>query len=223
MYLETGLASGELTKIAFETPAPVVPPDFSSKLNFPAPLSRPRPGLYRQLLHSYATLDGVEKIVPCECNYDGTRYIIGLLLEYPNNIQRCLGQVRLDCLGRPIHIPQQGQAREETRLWLGFSPYCDQHAIVCALTTVRPTLTECEFCMEIRPSGVLEWWFSHTHCLVYFNGNTKVERCLAPNVLLSTLADEERRGLYTRMGLFGISSKVRRRGLQALRKFRPGL
>lgn len=148
--------------LAFQTPEPT-PPSGSLALN--QPLSQyPTSTFFESYFYSAASLDGVDKIVPCQRYIRGRRHIIGLLLKFPDDRQFCLGQIHLDSLDTSF------QGHSHQNVWLGFSTD-DHRPFVSTLTLSEPKFTEGLSWLEVQLRGILEWWFSLRQCQVFYMGN----------------------------------------------------
>ncbi|KZL64983.1 hypothetical protein CT0861_12835, partial [Colletotrichum tofieldiae] len=139
----------------FETPKPA--PPTNSSLTLPKPMSRQPKSFSESYFYTTADLDDIEMIVPCQRYIRGKRHIIGLLLQFPEGRQSCVGQVRLDSLGGPL------RADGHQSMWLGFSK-SDHRPFVSAVVLSKPRGNEGISWLEIQFYGTLEWWFTLRQC-----------------------------------------------------------
>lgn len=105
-------------------------------------------------------------IVPCQRYIQGRKHITGLYLYYPEGHRSCVGQVRLDSLGRPLQLNAHQQ-----RIWLGFTKE-DYRPFVSALELSKPTASENVSWLEVPLCYRLEWWFSLRQCQVWCGGKS---------------------------------------------------
>ncbi|OHE90313.1 hypothetical protein CORC01_14386 [Colletotrichum orchidophilum] len=149
--------------LSFETPKPV---SASDPPTLPEPLSKhPKSTFFESYFYSSALLDGVIKIVPCQRNLRGKQHIIGLLLQFPERRQSCVGQIRLDCLGSPLQLD------DHQSIWLGFSTD-DYRPFVSVLQLSESKPNEDLSWLEVQPCNTLEWWFSLRQCQVCYMGKS---------------------------------------------------
>ncbi|KAK1624561.1 hypothetical protein BDP81DRAFT_110713 [Colletotrichum phormii] len=145
--------------LAFETP---IPTPASYSLALPTPSSQhPKSTFFEPYFYSTASLDGVVRIVPCQRYVRSMLRITGLLLQFSEGRQCCLGQVRLDSLGSPF------QASSHQAVWLIFSKD-DNRPFVSALELSEPEDKKGPCCLEIQVRGQLDWWFSSRQCQVCY-------------------------------------------------------
>ncbi|TQN70739.1 hypothetical protein CSHISOI_04722 [Colletotrichum shisoi] len=144
----------------FETPKPAP----VSSLTLQKPISRHPKSFSESYFYTTADLDDIKMIVPCQRYVRGKRRIIGLLLQFPEGRQSCVGQVRLDSLGDPL------RADGHQSIWLGFSE-SDHRPFVSAVVLSKPG-NEATSWLEVRFYGTLEWWFSLRQCQVCYMGKS---------------------------------------------------
>lgn len=149
--------------LCFETtePAPA-----SDSPTLPEPLSQhPKATFFESYFYSAARLDGVSKIVPYQCYSRGKRRIIGLLLQFPEGRESCVGQIRLDSLQNPL------QTSGYQHVWLSFSKD-DHRPFVSAVTLSEPNRDDGLSWFKVRFCGTIEWWFSSKQCQVCYMGKS---------------------------------------------------
>lgn len=145
-------------KLAFESPQPVE----RQPLIVPAPTSwHPKTAAGQGYFHSSAELSSVEEVTPCRHIVDGQVIVTGLLLRYSTGRQACVGQVRLDWLGRPLQVDMC------QTLWLGFS--LEKGGMcVTALGLSRPESQKPMTFLDVPFRGSIDWWFSRMQCQVFY-------------------------------------------------------
>ncbi|KAJ9155687.1 hypothetical protein NKR23_g1567 [Pleurostoma richardsiae] len=130
-------------------------------LSLPRPNSSPTAGLLKDYFYSAAPLEGVVEVTPCRVDLEEYSAIIGLQLRYDNGKRTCVGEFRLDSVEESLDVRDSG-------LYLGFTddvwppPYVDR------VSTQRPLDEEDLEWLYLSREGLLEWWFAHGHCKVYY-------------------------------------------------------
>ncbi|KAK2030810.1 hypothetical protein LX32DRAFT_637868 [Colletotrichum zoysiae] len=147
--------------LRFETPDPA---PTSDSIRPPEPFfGHSRMWLFPDKFYSVAKLDGVSKIVPCQRHVYGERCIVGLLLEFPDGRQSCVGEIRLDRLQNPV------QTSGHQLVWLGISEN-DYEPFVSAVTITGPDCDDGVSWFEMPLIGTLEWWYATRGCELRHTG-----------------------------------------------------
>ncbi|WQF75107.1 hypothetical protein CDEST_00121 [Colletotrichum destructivum] len=159
--------------MAIETPEPSPLLPSSHLLGLREPLSHyPRSFLLDYYFYSCVSLSHLDLIIPCRVLLLGAQRITGLLLRYTNGTHSTAGQVRLNCLEKPL------QASGLQTLWLGFSKrYHLPFVSVLEVSAPGPRQVVCCW-FQVELCGVLEWWFSTTQCQVHHKGKSSPLTCL---------------------------------------------
>jgi len=153
-------------KVAFESPGPVG--DSQSPV-IPMPMSPyPEAISLTHYFYTYAALQNVDRITPCESKVAGKRSIIGLLFHYSDGKRACVGQFRLDWAATPLAVA------DGSILWLSFDskdgyPFVDGVGVSC------PPKAKSEECLYISWDGQLEWWFEDRQCKVYYKDQSSIQ------------------------------------------------
>lgn len=154
-------SSAGIRLLGFETPPPT--PD-SQPPAFPTPVSSSPTFPQEEYYYTSAALDDVTRVTPSLHQIGATLVITGLLLHRSNARTSCVGQIRLDSLGRPLEV---GTSQ---RLWLGFSSTTMGGCCVTGAATSRPSDIYALKWLALPYSGLLEWWFSFRQCRVHHEG-----------------------------------------------------
>jgi len=138
----------------------------ASPLVLPRPLSpHPNPASFEGFLWSQASLEDVVEITACRGAAATSSAITGLSFRYANGLSACVGQVRMDCLDRPLLVTSS------KRLYLRFEKTEESYPYVSEVlqSTENPqSITGTWF--EVSWADTLEWWYSYRQCQVWQNG-----------------------------------------------------
>ncbi|KAI0426950.1 hypothetical protein F5Y09DRAFT_317545 [Xylaria sp. FL1042] len=153
-------------KLAFESPEPIQQ-DQSPVI--PIPLSPyPKLGSLDSYFYTFATLENVAEITPCEDKVAGKRSIIGLLFHYSDGTRACVGQFRLDCATTNLVI---GTC---PKLWLSFDTN-DARPYVNGIGVCPAPKPKSHDCLYISWHGKLEWWFTDNQCKLYYKDQSSMQ------------------------------------------------
>ncbi|KAI0476288.1 hypothetical protein GGR56DRAFT_641994 [Xylariaceae sp. FL0804] len=146
--------------MAFMTPEPrwlSEPPLPTPNSPFPEdPLTEVPPSYF----YSVAPLDDVVQVTVCRKRDRGVEAVVGLLFEYRDGRQACVGEVRLDCLDRPFRVDGSRTLRIAFRV-LDNCPYASE-------VTLEHPLGEACAVLATSWTGKLEWWYSDKRCQVHY-------------------------------------------------------
>lgn len=152
-------------KLAFDSPEPI---SHGQSPIIPTPLSPyPESTSLEDYFYTFAALENVVEITPCEGKVAGKRSITGLLFRYADGHQACVGQFRLDCAATPLVVGTS------PKLWLSFDKK-DGCPFVDGVGVSRPPKPESQECLHVSWDGKLEWWFSYRQCKLYYKGQSSV-------------------------------------------------
>lgn len=185
-----------IRRLGFETPAPALSTEHSL---FPRPLSkspRGREGYF----YTSATLDGITMVTPSLHHIAGTPIITGLIFHHSNEHTSCVGQVRLNSLGRRFDI--------DSCLWLGFAS-TDIGGPSVIRATNSPSSDDSLTLLALPCHGLLEWWFSFRQCKLHHQGRESPTICWESPGDCLRLAEQKRKKQGIRGG--GIHSVCRPR------------
>lgn len=115
--------------------------------------------------YSFCSMKDVIKVTLCINPTALHKPIIGMLVNYSNKHQACVGQFRFDWVLKPIEVTQTSKMRIGIKRTIKGFPYVadiNMHASVdCNYTSS----------LDVSWNGTLEWSFSHRQCRLYFYSN----------------------------------------------------
>lgn len=89
---------------------------------------------------------------------------MGMLLCYADGHRECVGQFRLDWVAEPIAVGKTDKlyicGKRTNKSW----------AYVATVVTRAPTNRADGQWLDVPQAGVLEWWFSSRHSVLYYDG-----------------------------------------------------
>lgn len=141
----------------------------SPKIEWPSspyPISRP----HEYFAWNKAKLNNVVEVTPCRRHSRGRTIVIGLLLHYVDGNTACVGQIKLDCLGKPLRVDPA------CKLWFGFWLTENGPSVLnVLLSQEQPTLVDCDGWFGVDRCDDLEWWYSNRQCQLSHQGRLSPE------------------------------------------------
>ncbi|KAG5766485.1 hypothetical protein H9Q72_005450 [Fusarium xylarioides] len=116
-------------------------------------------------IHSSCSMRHLTLVHACVDKSAPHQPVIGMLLYYTDGHRESVGQFRLDWSIESITV------REMDRLYICGKRTKQNWGYVAAATT-RPPLNQAEGCwLDVAQAGLLEWWFSSRHSVLFYNNS----------------------------------------------------
>ncbi|KAF5019171.1 hypothetical protein F66182_8821 [Fusarium sp. NRRL 66182] len=116
-------------------------------------------------IHSSCSMRHLTLVHACVDKSAPHQPVIGMLLYYTDGHRESVGQFRLDWSTESITV------REMDRLYICGKRTKQNWGYVAAATT-RPPLNQAEGCwLDVAQAGLLEWWFSSRHSVLFYNNS----------------------------------------------------
>lgn len=110
---------------------------------------------------------GVVEAHPCINSTAVYRPVVGMLLHYADGHRESIGQVRLGWVVEPIVVT------ELEKLCLHGKRTEKSWGYVAYVTTEPPARLDGSNWLEVGRAGILEWWFSSRHSVLFYS-NTRL-------------------------------------------------